>query len=49
MVFAKFVGYVLEWTHSYKLLFGIAPASYLIGLALIQVLVPSIPRERQPR
>ena len=45
MVFAKFVGYVLEWTHSYKLLFAIAPASYLIGLALIQVLVPRVRRE----
>jgi ACS family hexuronate transporter-like MFS transporter len=38
MFFAKFVGYVLDWTHSYTLLFALAPASYLIAWAAIEML-----------
>jgi ACS family hexuronate transporter-like MFS transporter len=38
MGFAKFVGYILQWTGSYTLLFAIAPAAYLIAIALMHVL-----------
>ena len=39
MFFAKFIGYVLEWTHSYTLLFALAPGSYLVALAAIYLLL----------
>jgi len=41
MGFAKLVGWVLQWTGSYFVLFAIAPASYLIAIAFIQILVAS--------
>ena len=47
MFFAKFVGYVLEWTHSYKLLFALAPASYLTALLLIHLLLPKRSSDEQ--
>lgn len=42
MVFAKVVPIVLERTHSYMLLFVMAPAAYMIGWAAIHLLVPRI-------
>src|SRR5205814_1181046 len=39
MFFAKFIGYVLNSTHSYVLIFAIAPAAYLIALAVMSVLL----------
>jgi ACS family hexuronate transporter-like MFS transporter len=47
MFFAKFVGYVLEWTHSYRLLFALAPASYLTALLLIHLLLPKRSSDEQ--
>jgi ACS family hexuronate transporter-like MFS transporter len=41
MGFAKLVGYVLEWTGSYVVLFAIAPAAYLIAIAVMHVLIPT--------
>ncbi len=42
MYMAKFVGGVLQVTHSYVLLFAIAPCAYLLAFGVIQVLVPKI-------
>src|SRR5205085_632919 len=42
MTAAKIVGYVLEFTGSYYTLFIAASSMYLIGLLLLQVLVPRI-------
>jgi ACS family hexuronate transporter-like MFS transporter len=39
MGFAKLVGYILQWTQSYVVLFAIAPAAYLIAFAAIHVLL----------
>jgi len=42
MAVAKLVGYVLERTHSYYSLFIAASSMYLIGMLIIQLLVPRI-------
>jgi ACS family hexuronate transporter-like MFS transporter len=42
MFFAKLVGYVLQWTHSYAVLFVIASGAYLLALLLIHLLVPRL-------
>lgn len=42
MVIAKVVGYVLEWTGSYLIVFIIAGSMYLIALLIIHLLVPNI-------
>jgi MFS transporter, ACS family, hexuronate transporter len=42
MFFAKFVGYVLEATHNYRLLFGMASCAYLLALVIIQTILPRI-------
>src|SRR5687767_4848864 len=42
MAVAKIVGYVLEFTGSYYTLFVAASSMYLIGLLIIQLLVPRI-------
>ena len=36
------VGYVLQWTHSYAVLFVIASGAYLLALLLIHLLVPRL-------
>jgi len=42
MVMAKIVGYVLQWTGSYKIPFLIAGSAYFLALALVQVLSPRL-------
>lgn len=42
MYMAKFVGGVLQLTHSYVVLFAIAPCAYLLAFGVIQLLVPTI-------
>ena len=42
MLIAKVVGYTLQWTGSYRILFFIAGASYLVALASIQILSPRL-------
>lgn len=42
MVVAKAVGYILEWTGSYFLIFVIAGSMYLIALLIIHLLVPNL-------
>ena len=42
MIFAKVVGYVLEWTGSYLPLFIIAGSAYLSAFLVIQLLVPNL-------
>jgi ACS family hexuronate transporter-like MFS transporter len=42
MVIAKAVGYILEWTHSYLIVFIIAGSMYLIALLIIHLLVPNM-------
>jgi len=42
MFAAKFTGHVLQWTHSYVLLFGGASVAYLLALIVIQVLNPRL-------
>ena len=41
MGFAKLVGYILQWTGSYVILFAIAPAAYLLAIAIMHVMLPS--------
>ncbi len=40
MLIAKIVGYVLQWTGSYRIPFLIAGLAYLIALSVIQLLIP---------
>ena len=40
MLIAKIVGYVLQWTGSYRIPFFIAGAAYLVALAAIHLLTP---------
>ena len=42
MLMAKIVGYVLQWTGSYMVPFLIAGSAYVIGLAVIQALIPHL-------
>jgi MFS transporter, ACS family, hexuronate transporter len=42
MLIAKLTGYVLEWTGSYVSVFIIAGCSYLVALAIVQLLVPRL-------
>ena len=42
MFAAKFIGYVLQWTGSYVLLFGSASCAYLLALLAIHVLNPRL-------
>ena len=42
MLIAKVVGYVLQWTGSYMIPFFIAGSAYLVALAMIQILAPSL-------
>ena len=42
MFAAKFIGYVLQWTGSYVLLFGAASGAYLLALLAIHVLNPRL-------
>jgi ACS family hexuronate transporter-like MFS transporter len=42
MLMAKIVGYMLQWTGSYKIPFLIAGSAYLLALAIIQILSPRL-------
>ncbi|MDP1676571.1 MAG: MFS transporter [Bacteroidota bacterium] len=42
MVIAKIVGYILQWTGSYLIIFIIAGSMYLIALLIIHLLVPNL-------
>jgi ACS family hexuronate transporter-like MFS transporter len=42
MLYAKFTGYVLEWTHAYWPLFLIASFAYLVNLLIIHLLNPRL-------
>jgi len=42
MLIAKAVGYTLQWTGSYMVPFLIAGSTYLLALAVIQILVPRL-------
>jgi ACS family hexuronate transporter-like MFS transporter len=42
MLMAKVVGYVLQWTGSYRIPFLIAGLAYLVALTMIQVLSPRL-------
>jgi len=42
MLIAKIVGYVLQWTGSYKLPFLMAASAYLVALAIIHILSPRL-------
>jgi len=42
MLMAKIVGYVLQWTGSYRIPFLIAGTAYLLALAIIQLLAPRL-------
>ena len=48
MVIAKIVGYVLQWTGSYRIPFFMAGAAYLTALALVQLLAPNLEPARLP-
>jgi len=42
MLIAKIVGYILDWTGSYFLVFLIAGSAYLVALLLIHLIVPRL-------
>jgi ACS family hexuronate transporter-like MFS transporter len=42
MIFTKATGYILEWTHSYMVLFLIAGAAYLSALLVFHLLAPRL-------
>jgi ACS family hexuronate transporter-like MFS transporter len=42
MFAAKAVGYILQWTGSYGLIFLIAGSAYLVAFLLVQLLAPNI-------
>ena len=42
MLIAKIVGYVLQWTGSYRVPFLIAGGAYLLALGVIQLLAPRL-------
>jgi len=42
MLVAKVVGYILQWTGSYFPVFVIAGSAYLVALAVIQILAPTL-------
>jgi ACS family hexuronate transporter-like MFS transporter len=42
MAISKTIGYVLQWTGSYRIPFLIAGASYLVGVAVIHLLSPRL-------
>jgi len=42
MLIAKIVGYVLQWTHSYKVPFFIAASAYLVAVLAIHLLSPKL-------
>jgi len=42
MLMAKAVGYILQWTGSYSLIFIFAPAAYFGALIVVQSLVPKL-------
>jgi len=41
-LFAFFAGHILQLTHSYAILFGIASSSYLLALIVLSVLAPGL-------
>ena len=42
MLFAPFIGYILEWTGSYFIPFMISGSAYLIALGIFHLLVPKM-------
>ena len=48
MLMAKFVGYILETTGSYTLIFAVAGSVYLIALAIVHLLAPRLKRVDVP-
>jgi MFS transporter, ACS family, hexuronate transporter len=42
MLIAKVVGYVLQWTGSYFIVFLMAGSAYLVALLVIQILAPKL-------
>jgi ACS family hexuronate transporter-like MFS transporter len=46
MLIAKIVGYVLQWTGSYRVPFLIAGAAYLVALSAIHLLAPKLEQAR---
>jgi MFS transporter, ACS family, aldohexuronate transporter len=42
MLMAKVVGYILQWTGSYRIPFLIAGSAYLVALAVVHVLAPRL-------
>lgn len=44
VLFSLAVGYILQLTHSYALLFAISASAYLVALGVIRLLAPGLPR-----
>ena len=42
MLMAKIVGYLLQWTGSYRIPFFIAGGAYLVALGIIHLLTPRL-------
>jgi len=43
-LFAFFAGHILQLTHSYASLFGIAGSAYLLALLILYLLAPGLKR-----
>jgi len=41
-IFAFFAGHVLQLTHSYTILFGLAAGAYLLALLILYLLAPGL-------
>ena len=46
MMMAKFVGYILDVTGSYTLIFVVAGSVYVVALACVHLLAPGLDRVR---
>jgi ACS family hexuronate transporter-like MFS transporter len=42
MFMAEFVGFILDATHSYVLLFAIASGAYFVALGILHLLLPKL-------
>ncbi|MGA2094255.1 MAG: MFS transporter, partial [Sedimentisphaerales bacterium] len=42
MIFAKLTGYILEWTHDYRILFAIAAFVYLVNVLIMHLINPRL-------
>jgi nitrate/nitrite transporter NarK len=47
-LFAFFAGHILQFTHSYAILFATAASAYLLGLVILYLFAPGLPKVELP-